>query len=76
MLGSLLASQLAHTISREAMHAGENGNVSFAGEIRVGDFLKEKVFDPGARYRWDEMIRRATGEPLTALYFAKDFVTE
>ena len=37
-------------------------------------FLKEKIFTPSARYRWDEMIKRATGEELTAKYFVEEFV--
>jgi peptidyl-dipeptidase A len=29
---------------------------------------------PGARYKWNDMIERATGEKLTAKYYAKQFV--
>ena len=44
------------------------------GEKAVGDYLKEKVFKPGARYYWNDMIERSTGEKLTAKYYAKQFV--
>jgi peptidyl-dipeptidase A len=40
----------------------------------VGRYLREKVFGPGALYPWNEMIRRATGEPLTPKYFVEQFV--
>jgi len=40
----------------------------------VGAFLKEKIFVVGKLYRWDEMIKRALGENLTAKYYAKQFV--
>ena len=76
MLGSLMASQVAHAIMREALKQPEGKEVCFAGKPEVGNFLRERIFVPGARYRWDEMIRRATGENLTAKYFAKDFVAD
>ncbi|MCX6138521.1 MAG: M2 family metallopeptidase, partial [Ignavibacteriales bacterium] len=76
MLGSLMASQVAHAIMREALKIPESREVCFAGKPEVGTFLKEKIFQPGARFRWDEMIRRATGENLTAKYFARDFVED
>ena len=69
LLGELLASQLYNYIS-----ANVAKNQSFAGEKEVGDYLKEKIFMPGARYYWNDMIERATGEKLTAKYYAKQFV--
>jgi len=69
LLGELLASQLYYYIS-----ANITKNKSFVGEKTVGDYLKEKVFMPGARYYWNDMIEKATGEKLTARYYAKQFV--
>jgi len=69
LLGELLASQLYIYISSNVAK-----NQSFAGEKAVGDYLKEKVFLPGARYYWNDMIEKATGERLTAKYYAKQFV--
>jgi carboxypeptidase Taq len=49
--------------------------------IRDGDFdvvrewLTENVHRHGRRFRTDELIRRATGEDLTADYFI-EYVTE
>ncbi|MCU0372450.1 MAG: hypothetical protein MUE56_04320 [Ignavibacteria bacterium] len=40
----------------------------------VGNYLKEKVFAPGMRYLLNDMIEKATGEKLTAKYYAKQFV--
>lgn len=69
LLGELLASQwhayILNNISK---------NASFVGEKTVGDYLKEKVFRPGARYSWNDMIERSTGEKLTAKYYAEQFV--
>jgi peptidyl-dipeptidase A len=47
---------------------------SFAGKKEVGDYLKAKIFMPGSRWYWNEMIEKATGEKLTAKYYAKQFV--
>jgi peptidyl-dipeptidase A len=69
LLGEILASQLYNYIATNVAK-----NPSFAGEKAAGDYLREKVFAPGARYQWNDMIERATGEKLTAKYFAKQFV--
>jgi len=44
------------------------------GTTKVGGYFREKVFVPGSKYRWDEMIRRATREPLTPKCFVAQFV--
>jgi len=69
LLGELLASQLNSYILTNVTK-----KQSFVGEKAVGDYLKEKVFMPGARYYWNDMIEKATGEKLTAKYYAKQFV--
>lgn len=69
LLGELLASQLYNYINTNI-----SKNQSFVGDKAVGDYLREKVFMPGARYYWNDMIERATGEKLTAKYYAKQFV--
>lgn len=70
LLGEILASQLSHFIGD--LPSGLKR--SFAGNVAVGDFLKERVFSLGARYRWDELIHRATGEELSPKYFVREFV--
>ncbi len=74
MLGELLASQLHHYIVHEVYHVQSDEGVSYVGDKRLGDYLREKVFGPGALYSWNEMIERATGEPLTPKYFVNEFV--
>jgi peptidyl-dipeptidase A len=69
LLGEMLASQLYSYIASNV-----SKNQSFVGEKTVGTYLKEKVFMPGARYDWNLMIEKATGEKLTAKYYAKQFV--
>jgi peptidyl-dipeptidase A len=69
LLGELLASQISNYISTTV-----SKSESFVGEKAVGGYLKEKIFMPGARYKWNDMIEKATGEKLTAKYYAKQFV--
>jgi peptidyl-dipeptidase A len=69
LLGELLASQLYYYITTNITKSQ-----SFAGEKSVGDYLKKNVFLPGARYYWNDMIEKATGEKLTAKYYARQFV--
>ena len=69
LLGELLASQLYNYITTNVTKSQ-----SFVGEKAVGDYLREKVFMPGARYYWNDMIEEATGEKLTAKYYSKQFV--
>ncbi len=69
LLGELLASQFYGYIKLNITE-----NQSFVGEKAVGNYLKEKVFMPGSRYYWNDMIEKATGEKLTAKYYAMQFV--
>jgi peptidyl-dipeptidase A len=74
MLGELFASQLHHYYVRNIMQLDSNKDVSYVNDKRLGEYLREKVFGPGALYPWKEMIERATGEPLTPKYFVEQFV--
>ena len=69
LLGELLASQLHFNITTKITH-----DSTLVGQKAVGDYLREKIFLPGARYYWNDMIEKATGEKLTAKYYAKQFV--
>ena len=37
-------------------------------------YFIDKVFKPGARYTWNDMIEKATGEKLSPKHYAKQFV--
>lgn len=69
LLGEMLASQWYYYITTHV-----TDNKSLVGEKAVGNYLKEKVFMPGSRYYWNDMIEKSTGEKLTAKYYAKQFV--
>jgi peptidyl-dipeptidase A len=74
MLGELLASQWHHYIVHKVLGLASDEGLSYVGDQRVGRYLRDNVFGPGARYAWQEMIVRATGEPLTPKYFVQQFV--
>lgn len=69
VLGELMASQLLETIYGNVVHAE-----SYVGNAAAGRFLVERVFKPGARYQWNEMLKGATGEQLNPEHFIKQFV--
>jgi len=74
VLGELLASQLHHYIVYKVLNLESDENVSFVGQRKAGEFLTMEVFEPAAMYHWNDMIKRATGEPLTPKYFVQQFV--
>jgi peptidyl-dipeptidase A len=73
-LGELFASQLHNHIVTDILGQSCDKDVSYVNDRRVGDFLRKKVLAPAALYHWNDMIIRATGEPLTPKYFVRQFV--
>ena len=67
-LGGLLEAQFRHAI---AVSQGLDNvkEIRYMDNPEIGRYFINNVFLPGNRYRWDEMIIRATGEKLTAKYF-------
>ena len=74
LMGNILASQFYYTISQQVLQQENVTEQSFTNHPEVGKFLDEKIFKPGARYTWNEMIEQATGEKLTAKYYARLYV--
>lgn len=74
MLGELFASQLHNHIVHNILKLESDEDVSYVGQSKAGDFLTENVFEAANLYHWNEMIERATGEPLTPKYFVSQFV--
>ena len=68
LLGDLMASQLERSIRTKV--AGKK----LIGNKRAGAWLRKAVFEPGARWKWDELVRRATGEKLSARDWAEEVV--
>jgi peptidyl-dipeptidase A len=71
-LGELFAAQLRGTLVKLAKHEGPAHTLKYTGNKDFGNYFKEKIFQPGMTLRWPEFVKQATGEPLTAKYFAEE----
>ena len=74
LLGELLASQLHHHIVTDVLKLQSDENLSYVNQKQAGAYLAKNVFEVGALYHWNEMIKRATGEQLTPKYFVQQFI--
>jgi len=74
LLGELLSSQLYYYMVKNIVKSDDYKNESFTGKAEIGQYLLENVFKPGAMYPWNEMIEKATGEKLTAKYYAEQWM--
>ena len=74
VLGELMASQLHHYLVSNILKLESDKDISYISQTGVGDFLRNKIFEAGAVYHYNDMIERATGEPLTSKYFVAQFV--
>ncbi len=72
MLGQLFASQVHHAIAREALHGADPATAVYAGNPAVGQFMRERVFEPGCTLDWNQLTRHATGADLNSKAFAED----
>jgi peptidyl-dipeptidase A len=68
LYGELFASQLDATL-----HARAGGLVD---RTAAGALLRDDVFAPGASLRWDALVERATGEPLSAAHLARQLTRD
>jgi len=71
-LGELFAAQLRNTLVKLAKHEGPAHTLKYTGNKDFGNYFKEKIFKPGMTLPWPEFVKQATGEPLTAKYFAEE----
>jgi oligoendopeptidase F len=62
LLGEMMASQMRNYIKNNISDDILNKN--------VGEFFVEKIFKPGALYRWDKLLEKATGETLNPVHMA------
>ncbi len=76
-LGELLASQLYYYVTENIMKKNpDEVDCSFYDQQKLGKYMIDKIFAPGAKYYWNDMIEQATGEKLTAKYYARQFVNQ
>ncbi|MBI4717775.1 MAG: M2 family metallopeptidase [Planctomycetes bacterium] len=74
MLGELMAAQMHHYLAKAIIKVDDPRKTAFLGSKPAGDYLRKEVFEPGNRQPWNDLIQKATGEPLTARHFAEIYV--
>lgn len=74
LMGELLASQLNSYIVRTILRKKDINSESYYNSKETGKFLIDKIFMPQAKFEWNTMIEKATGEKLTPKYYAEQFV--
>jgi peptidyl-dipeptidase A len=65
LLGEMTASQILWALKRDERLSDEEPAIS----PKVGSWLTEKIFRPGARYDWNDLLEHATGERLNSRHF-------
>ena len=71
MMGQLFACQVHATIAREVLKAKDIPNAVYTDNKKVGEFMKARVFAPGATLPWNDLTKHATGAELNAKAFSK-----
>ncbi len=66
LLGEMFASAIQEALIREC------GEASLSTE-KAGRFLQEKLFNPGNRMSWSELVRHVTGHALDSGAWLKEF---
>ena len=74
LLGEIVASQLQHTIDRHVLNGPGVAETGYVNEKRVGEYLRDKVFQPGSSVHWNELLRGATGETLNPQYLVNQLI--
>jgi peptidyl-dipeptidase A len=73
MMGQLFACQVHATIAREVLNSSNPPRAMYTDNKAVGEFMKQRVFAPGARLSWNDLTKYATGQELNAKAFAAEF---
>lgn len=72
MLGELYASQINNYITKNILKQKNAKNLDY-GDKEIGNYLISKIFSPGTKYPWNELIKYSTGEELNLKYWVKEF---
>ena len=71
-LGEMFASQVHHALVREVLPGAKPAGATYINNKQAGQFIQQRVFDPGMRLNWNQLTRHATGEDLSPKAFARD----
>ncbi len=71
MLGGLMVSQVLHTLGTKVLKNNNWTELDVSCKPEVGRWLRTNIYKHGTKYRWDELLERATGESLNPDYFGE-----
>ncbi len=71
-LGEMFASQVHHALVREVLPGAKPAGATYINNKQAGQFIQQRVFDPGMTLNWNQLTRHATGEDLSPKAFAED----
>jgi peptidyl-dipeptidase A len=74
MLGQMMASQLIYYMAEQILKVDNIKEIDFLKQSELGAYMIEKIFKPGRRLRWDQLLIEGTGETLKPGYFTRQFV--
>ncbi len=74
MMGDLFAAQVHAYVAQKVLKIMNPDKTCFYNEPKAGAYFRKRVFGPGNLMSWNELTKFATGEYLSAKYFAKRFV--
>ncbi|HSX11458.1 MAG TPA: M2 family metallopeptidase [Chlamydiales bacterium] len=66
LLGEMFASAIQESLTQEC------GSIDL-NNPKAGHFLQQKLFHPGNRMSWSELVKHVTGQPLTPNAWVKEF---
>ncbi len=69
-MGELFASQVHHTIAK--VLGQSPAQTVYVNQPKVGQYLQEKIFAPGATLNWNKLTKFATGAALSTAAFVED----
>lgn len=72
MMGEMFASQVHHALVQAVLPGTKPAGAIYVGNKAAGEFMRQRVFDPGLTLKWNELTRHATGEELNPKAFAED----
>jgi peptidyl-dipeptidase A len=68
LMGDLFASQLRHCLLAGVV----DGPREMVTSPKLGEYLREKLFEPGNLHDWRKTVEVATGEPLNPAHFVSE----
>lgn len=71
MLAELAVAQYRHTIGTKIIKAEDWTSYDITDSKAVGKWFRDNIYRPGAKYQWNELIKKATGEELNPKWFAE-----